>query len=523
MGNILAASVGQVFGDNTSPPNFEPIARARCQLAEHYSATKATVPEFPEYLDDVQFELEPADGTATFAEAVPDRFNPGVVINGARVPAKFNMHVDDCLYVAANQAEMRLLMRYSIHALHQVLGGDDPATRPPLVDKEKFHRAPVGPKRIQLGDEIDTRQLRVSTPDEKRRRIYKDLTTTWGTHRRSFTILQAAKLLGTVYDVATICPWGMFLVIELQHTMKSLLMKNYNRVMQNGDFQQLIEATKSAPAKLRFFNKKVGRALWHNKSATFIGSDLRDELNFLTWTFSDNAPVKWSSPIANLIPRDPSYTTWGDASLEAGGGFSLVLKFWFTVDWPDTIKRRTIRHLKAKDQHLISINLLEYAVVILGLAASILAWNELPEQKPQHPLLLLFTDNTTAESWTRKISGLKSPQARGLARLFCHLLMFTPDFGIMTKHIDGEKNDVADFLTRLREKLGPNSRLDFTDIVQKYPQLSSCRRFRPSQELLSALYSTLSTGSAPMPTTRMPLGRLTREAITTLNFAKNSK
>lgn len=60
------------------------------------------------------------------------------------------------------------------------------------------------------------------------------------------------------------------------------------------------------------------------------------------------------------------------------------------------------------------------------------------------------------------------------------------------------------FFTWLRQKLGPNSRLDFTNIVQKYPKLRDCRRFRPSRELLSALFSTLMTGYAQIPTTRMP-------------------
>lgn len=157
-------------------------------------------------------------------------------------------------------------------------------------------------------------------------------------------------------------------------------------------------------------------------------------------------------PNSKLIPREPSFETWGDASLVAGGGFSLALKFWYTVEWPDNVKLRTIRYLPKGDQHLISINLLEYAVVILGLAASILAWEEAPMLKPQHPLLLLFADNTTAESWTRKISGLKSSQACGLARLFSHLLMFTPDFGILTKHIEGEQNEVADFFYLITSK-----------------------------------------------------------------------
>jgi hypothetical protein len=93
--------------------------------------------------------------------------------------------------------------------------------------------------------------------------------------------------------------------------------------------------------------------------------------------------------------------------------------------------------------------------------------------------------------------------------------MHTPDFGIRTEHIESELNETADFLSRQRRANGNDSLIDFTLLVQKYPQLQNCLHFQPSQELLSLLFSSLSTGSVNIPTTRVPLGHLSHDRITT--------
>ena len=35
------------------------------------------------------------------------------------------------------------------------------------------------------------------------------------------------------------------------------------------------------------------------------------------------------TPIAHIVPRDPAFVTYGDACLEAAGGFYEDLKFWW--------------------------------------------------------------------------------------------------------------------------------------------------------------------------------------------------
>lgn len=207
------------------------------------------------------------------------------------------------------------------------------------------------------------------------------------------------------------------------------------------------------------------------------------------------------------FPLETDYEGYQDACLTGGGGFSFPLGFWWMLQWPENVSSRTIRFLSKGDKRLISINLLEYVAIIIGLAASICAWEEMPTQsRPPHPMVLLLTDNTTAESWTKRIAGLKGPQGKGLARIFAHLLMFS-EVGVRAAYVEGEKNTIADHLSRIREK-NDLSQFDYHSLVQTYPGLSQCRRFLPSPELLSLLFTTLSTGYANIPTTRVPLGRL---------------
>jgi hypothetical protein len=121
-------------------------------------------------------------------------------------------------------------------------------------------------------------------------------------------------------------------------------------------------------------------------------------------------------------------------------------------------------------------------------------------------MILLLTDNTTAKSWTKKISGLKTPQGRTLARIFAHLLMFS-DVGVSAEHIAGEQNVISDYLSRAKHTNNLPA-FSFKTLQTQFPWLSGSRRFLPSKELLWLLTSALLRPSVDMPTTRVMLGQL---------------
>jgi len=340
-----------------------------------------------------------------------------------------------------------------------------------------------------------------------------ELRTTWGTHRKSFTLVEAAQLLGTLVSLSRVCAWGIFLVTNLNSAMYNILASNARRLWSTQEFRELIETRDRSArhptdaSRFRFFSSAVAKAIWTCKSRTWLTQDIREELAFIVRVFGNPTTYRWSSPIAHLIPLAPDYQAWQDSCLDGAGGFSFQLRFWWVVEWPDSIRQRSIRYLPQGDKSLVSINMLEYAALIIGLAGAIVCWEALPmADRPPFPMLLSWTDNTTAESWTRKIAGMRGPQGRGLARIFAHILMFSA-VGVRAAYVPGEMNTIADYLSRIREA-DNFSQLSHASLLQRFPQLQSCRRFRPSRELLSLICTTLSSGCTSIPLERIELGRI---------------
>jgi hypothetical protein len=107
----LFIATGLTFGDRSSPPSFETIARTRMALSTELANGNHHIPEFPEYLDKVQF-TPPPSSDVQFTEACADKYNPGTPrpLLGSLPSVAYNMHVDDNLYAAAGEAHMRWAM-----------------------------------------------------------------------------------------------------------------------------------------------------------------------------------------------------------------------------------------------------------------------------------------------------------------------------------------------------------------------------------------------------------------------------
>ena len=154
---------------------------------------------------------------------------------------------------------------------------------------------------------------------------------------------------------------------------------------------------------------------------------MRSELKIMDKVFPNPKQYNLGTPIAHLVQREPDFVTYGDACLEAGGGFSDG-KFWWHVEWPESIKNLTLKRLtftrkcKVTDK-LVSINLLEFAVQIINYAAITVMFREHPELCPHgFPLLLNWIDNMSAKSWIRK-ACTKSGKGKALQRILCTLMM----------------------------------------------------------------------------------------------------
>ena len=117
-----------------------------------------------------------------------------------------------------------------------------------------------------------------------------------------------------------------------------------------------------------------------------------------------------------------------------------------------------------------------------------------------------------ARAWTKKVSGIRTPQGHSLARIFAHLLMFL-DMGIEAQHIEGMANVIADYLSRLPETHNSAS-FTYAQLQTQFPWLRLSRHFIPSSKLLALVYTALSKPSVSIPTMRIRLGQLVVESTT---------
>ena len=225
---------------------------------------------------------------------------------------------------------------------------------------------------------------------------------------------------------------------------------------------------------------------------------MKSELKIIIGVLSNPKIYKLETPIAHVVKREPDFTTFGDACLEAGGGF-LKDVFWWHVEWPQEIKSLTLKNIIVSRKctmtdQLISINLLEFVVEIINYAAITVLFRENPTLcKHLFPLLLNWTDNKTAKAWIRK-AATRTKKGKALQRILMCLMINNP-VGLNAEYIPGLNNILADAISRVYSNSLSHS--SFEKLFQEFPQMKYWMRFHPSQELLSALYSGLLKGQDP--------------------------
>ena len=109
--------------------------------------------------------------------------------------------------------------------------------------------------------------------------------------------------------------------------------------------------------------------------------------------------------------------------------------------------------------------------------------------KQPYPVFKNESDNKSAVSWTRK-AAMSGPIGKALARIFC-MINKNNILGLQSAYLRGEDNEVADNISRM---ISTKLKLTSDQLLSTFPTLKNCRRFYPSQELLSCLTCALSSG-----------------------------
>ena len=494
----LMMSSGLTFGDNTSPSNCEPIARARQQLAQHLWINDpdfiSKAAPYPPPFNFAQ-PATPAE-RASFTKALPDSINKGVLdAMGNRRPPTYDHHVDDNMYADITEFLPRAAFA-SIIALYEIVGYPN-GKIPDPISWDKFETTHGHIRRV-VGWDFNTRELTFTLPNDKRTAL-TDLLATWLT-KAQCTLLEAATLHGTLLaNASKAYRPGRALFFGFQNALRRAIQNRYHQVKgyYNRDKQtKILSAQLPKDLHTRLDNliaRDIAALLWRTKTKIDIPKPVSHELQQLH-ALLNNPTINWSISIGHVIPRDAQFTSLGDACGTGGGAFCHELKYWFDILWSPRVR-------KAFDTGTIHINLLEFAVVLIQLAAAITRSEEPIPIVAMPPLskLLIRTDNSPSKNWAHKVSA-KSERGQLLVSLYAAMLTRT-ELTVECNHVAGIDNNLADFISRPPELISHADRCQ--QIFQMEPRLKSYNFFRPNQELSSYLESRLFTEhwqeSPPLP------------------------
>jgi hypothetical protein len=147
--------------------------------------------------------------------------------------------------------------------------------------------------------------------------------------------------------------------------------------------------------------KQAAKLIHHAKYRYNINKNLHQEMDFFRKMLQSLLGITWETPIAHIIPRIPTATTFADSCLEGAGGYLISLGYWWHLPFPKEVIHQTLIHKKdIKDGLLILMNSLEFVTVIIYYCASLHVFMMKNIINDPHPVLLNVTDNGSALSWT---------------------------------------------------------------------------------------------------------------------------
>jgi hypothetical protein len=525
-GGYYNLATAMVFGSTASASSWEPFRRAIEALSVLYLDRPELVKKHRKYLDMLIWAMD--DDRHDIYPARPCEINSGILDDtGNPIPLPARIYVDDALVSATSKARMELVLAALIEAIFVVMGYPDEKIRQCPLALDKWTSLIISTRQVMLGLVIDTNTLTVGIPDDYVEGVRELIDSTWHIHRKRFTVKEAQELTGKLGHLAEGATWVFHLLTHLYASIAYALSEN-KRFLQDSstEFRSLVTSlrtgrfscsVKDQVRHISFALKRSAKLVHHARYQYNIPKSMRLEIEFFRDQLHPGSGIRWESPIAHIIPRTPTFTSFGDSCLEGAGGYSLSLGFWWHLSFPDEVKDRTL--LKKKDNsdgRLISINVLEFVTVIINYCAALHLVLTEKVTDDKYPVLLNVTDNTSALSWTTGACR-KSRIGRLLARFFCSLLINSP-LGVNSQWISTTLNTIADEISREKENMNndnsPHSSFDYSTLQQRFPQLNHCRFFQPSPNLISLIWDIVLTERWPCHSEvrilrQKPLGSLT--------------
>ena len=507
-------STAMVFGFAASANCWEPFRRAIERMtAVFFEQMNNESTDHQDLIDMLEFDDLPMKDTVTFTKAKKCSINKGVLDEkGEQKPIDTKIYVDDCLLCAPWMHFVKLL-RSVVKAIFVVTGFPDNRLRQCAVAMDKWIGMKVSYSTTLLGLTFNTRTMTVGITEQYRIELLNLLNTTWHEKRKAFSVHELEILVGKCARLAEGANWVYHLMTHMYNSTAFALKKNDEFLGQNSrnfiehikkikELRRNSRATREDIAVINFSIKKAAQQVHRCTNEYFIPKTMRREIEFLRFALQPNSGIKWETPIAHMIKRDPTATSASDACLDAGGGYSTDLQFIWYLSWPEWILFRTKKYIfDNTDGNLISINILEFISVILNYCAALTVIENSDFTDDPWPVLLAWCDNMSAVKWVNQ-ACMKSDIGRELGRLFCGLLIGSK-LGINSKWLSTLANEVADEISRLKSehnKENPTSHhpsINYKTLFKSFPQLEACKKWTPSEELLSLIWQCVRTKNCP--------------------------
>lgn len=493
-----------VFGSTTSASSWEPFRRGIQGLATFYFADKTLKLRHKKWLDMVRWS-SPPDESVRYVQALPCELNVGIIDDATGEPRRTPhfIYVDDDI-LADTRSRMPDTLAAGIQAIFDVLGWPMLALRAIALSVKKWKLLEVAHLAVLLGLVFDTRQLEVGITDEYREEVLQLMETTWHDDREAFTVAEIEQLIGKLGRIGQAFRPIYHLMPHLYSSAAYALRDNTSFLVNtSADFRRLLKTAKRRTSdemtdadmrEIRFAIGQMARRQHKCDEKYRMPITLKNELRMIRALLRD-VSIKLSTPLAHIVPRKHSIEAACDACKEGGGGWSVDLDYWFHVEFDAEIVRRA-RLKNNKRGKLISINCLEFFMVIVNLAAAICALAVGVPSNDPNPVLLNWCDNTSACAWVNHHCKT-SPIGRRLALIFVGLLL-NANLGIQAEYISTHLNFIADEISRAKRS-SPTQSFDFSTLLNKFPQLQGRRQFVPSPKLLTLISNVLLNNAYPDP------------------------
>jgi len=502
-GGFYNLATAMVFGSTTSASSWEPFRRGIEALSVAYADRLDLVIKHKYYLDMISWAEE--DQTTKVTPAFPCAINTGTM--DASLPAR--IYVDDALLLGISRRQMELRLAALIEAIFVIMGTPDTTVRQCPLALDKWLDLIVASRQRMLGLIVDTNSMTVGIPPDYVAEVFDLLNTTWHSHRRRFTVGEAQRLTGKLGHLAEGANWVFHLLTHLYASIAYALSENKRLLSDmSPEFRNICLSLKtgSFPCSVKdqvkhinFAMKRAAHLVHHAKFQYNINKTMRQEIEFFREKLLPESGIAWETPIAHIIPRTPTFTSFGDSCLEGAGGYCISLGFWWHIPFPEAVIQRTLKRKKDnKDGLLISINVLEFVTVVVNYCAALHCVTTTSATDDPYPVLLNVTDNASALSWTTGACK-KSKVGRLLARFFCSLMINSP-LGINSKWISTDDNKIADDISRIKRESATEDSppfFDYSTLTQTYPELIHCSSFKIQPELISLIWEIVLTERWP--------------------------